>query len=269
MMSTLLLRLAGPLQAWGTESRFNVRQAGTAPSKSGVVGLLAAALGRRRDSDLADLRQLRFGVRSDWQGKLLRDYQIVRIQDEKDNTKIKETNVTERYYLADAVFVAGLESEDLSFLQSLEAALRAPVWAPFLGRRSCPPTQPLVLGIREKQLYKALCDEPWQASDWQKKKWLSGQRHRGGEGMPKLSILLDADAEAETDEYGRAAVQDKPISFDQRNRSFEFRIVKSLHPVTPPDVKAIITTPGVYSDGVVYSSEIPTEHDAFAEMEGL
>ncbi len=71
-MSTLLLRLAGPLQAWGTESRFNTRQTGPLPSKSGVIGLLAAALGLSRDADLSALRELRFGVRTDQSGELLR-----------------------------------------------------------------------------------------------------------------------------------------------------------------------------------------------------
>ena len=43
-MSVLLLRLAGPMQAWGTQSRFTVRDTGLEPSKSGVIGLLCAAL---------------------------------------------------------------------------------------------------------------------------------------------------------------------------------------------------------------------------------
>lgn len=67
-MSTLLLRLAGPMQAWGTDSKFEVRGAGREPSKSGVIGLLAAALGRSRDSDLSDLNALRFGIRVEQEG---------------------------------------------------------------------------------------------------------------------------------------------------------------------------------------------------------
>ena len=54
-MGTLLLRLAAPLQAWGIDSKFNIRQTGNVPSKSGVVGLLAAALGRTRDESVEDL----------------------------------------------------------------------------------------------------------------------------------------------------------------------------------------------------------------------
>ena len=44
-MSTLLLRLAGPMQSWGTDSKFDVRRTQREPSKSGVIGLVAAALG--------------------------------------------------------------------------------------------------------------------------------------------------------------------------------------------------------------------------------
>jgi len=43
-MPTLLLRLAGPMQSWGLSSRFTIRDTSLEPSKSGVLGLLCAAL---------------------------------------------------------------------------------------------------------------------------------------------------------------------------------------------------------------------------------
>src|SRR5699024_7026704 len=58
----------------------------------------------------------------------------------------------------------GLESEDRAFLQTLEQALRAPAFPLFLGRRSCPPTLPIALGIREGSLMDELKQEPWLAS---------------------------------------------------------------------------------------------------------
>ena len=64
-MSTLLLRLAASMQAWGSDFRFEVRRTGREPTKSGVIGLLAAALGRSRADSIDDLCQLRFGVRVD------------------------------------------------------------------------------------------------------------------------------------------------------------------------------------------------------------
>src|SRR5262245_44963159 len=73
-MSVLLLRLAGPMQSWGTQSRFSVRDTGLEPSKSGVVGLLCAALGRKRHEPLDDLARLQMGVRADRPGRVARDY---------------------------------------------------------------------------------------------------------------------------------------------------------------------------------------------------
>ena len=77
-MPTLLLRLAGPMQSWGTTSRFDQRDTGKEPSKSGVIGLIAAALGIDRElwnDDLKALAGLVMGVRHDRPGVLKRDYQ--------------------------------------------------------------------------------------------------------------------------------------------------------------------------------------------------
>lgn len=74
-MPTLLMRLHGPLQSWGTTSRFDERDTQLEPSKSGVVGLLCAALGRDRAEPVDDLAALRMGVRVDREGVPMRDYQ--------------------------------------------------------------------------------------------------------------------------------------------------------------------------------------------------
>ena len=159
--------------------------------------------------------------------------------------KAKETaDVTERYYLADAVFLVGLEGER-GFLEALVEALRKPIWPPYLGRRSCPPTLPLLLGIRDLPLEDALRQEPWQASDWCREQW---QRRHPGEPR-SLPLLTDADGTG----YGRSVVRDVPLSFDQRHRQHGFRTVEGKVPVT--------FLPGE-------SGTAPTEHDAFAEVEG-
>ena len=67
-MSTLLLRLAAPIQSWGVASKFDTRDTAREPSRSGVIGLLSAALGRSRTDNLDDLKTLRFGVRIDRTG---------------------------------------------------------------------------------------------------------------------------------------------------------------------------------------------------------
>ena len=155
-MATLLLRLAAPLQAWGADSKFETRKTAREPTKSGVIGLLAAALGLRRDETepLTRLAQLRFGVRVEREGQLLVDFHMAR-NEEKDRSY-----VTYRHYLEDAVFLVGLESEDTALLQELAEALTHPAFPLYLGRRACPPTLPLCLGLREQGLVEALQAEP-------------------------------------------------------------------------------------------------------------
>lgn len=69
-MATLLLRLAAPLQSWGADSKFETRKTNREPTKSGVIGLLAAALGLRRDdaAGLARLNGLHFAGCRSWCG---------------------------------------------------------------------------------------------------------------------------------------------------------------------------------------------------------
>ncbi|MFE4512949.1 type I-E CRISPR-associated protein Cas5/CasD [Kitasatospora sp. NPDC056783] len=73
----LLARLAGPLQAWGLVSRFDRRDTHLRPTKSGFLGLLAAAAGYSRDESLHPLDELRFAVRADRPGIPVRDYHTV------------------------------------------------------------------------------------------------------------------------------------------------------------------------------------------------
>ncbi|RBM06839.1 type I-E CRISPR-associated protein Cas5/CasD [Streptomyces sp. PT12] len=217
MTSVLLLRLAGPLQAWGSAGRFARRTTENAPTKSGVLGLLAAADGRERDADLSDLAALRFGVRVDQPGTRLRDFQTAHHADSG-----KAMPLSERFYLADAVFVAGLEG-DSSFVDALHTALLTPAFLPYLGRRSCPPAEPLDLGVRrDTDLLTALRDEPWHASDW--------YRHRRDAERP-LEIFLD-NAPGEPPHF---TLRDTPLSFDPRHRRYDLRAVTttSVDPQRP------------------------------------
>lgn len=68
-MFTLLLRLNGPLQSWGSGSLYDNRDTDYYPTKSGVIGLIAAALGIKRGESLKELNSLRFGIRIDYQGE--------------------------------------------------------------------------------------------------------------------------------------------------------------------------------------------------------
>ena len=146
-MATLLLRLAGPMQSWGTTSRFDERDSQLEPSKSGVLGLLCAALGRDRAEPVADLAALRMGVRVDREGLLMRDYQTATGVLIAANAKpdLGRTVVSPRYYLADAAFLVGLEGSDAALLAACQAALQAPCWPLALGRKSYLPSLPVWL----------------------------------------------------------------------------------------------------------------------------
>jgi CRISPR system Cascade subunit CasD len=162
-MNVLLMRLSGPMQAWGVQSRFGVRDTGREPSKSGVVGLLAAALGRPRHAPIDDLAALRMGVRVDREGTMLRDYHTAQ-NVYRAKGGIKDTELSTRYYLADACFLVGLEGDE-SLLETLFAALRNPQWSLFLGRRAFVPGEPIWLhdglrtGTLEEQLHPTAT--PW------------------------------------------------------------------------------------------------------------
>lgn len=162
-MPTLLLRLAGPMQSWGTTSRFDERDSQLEPSKSGVLGLVCAALGRDRAEPVDDLARLKMGVRVDREGLLMRDYQTATgVVSAAGKVDLDRTVISPRYYLADAAFLVGLEGDDRELLGRIHTALRTPHWPLALGRKSFPPGEPLWLegGIREQGLREALLGWP-------------------------------------------------------------------------------------------------------------
>lgn len=158
-MWTLLLRLSAPMQSWGTSSRFDERDSQLEPSKSGVLGLICAALGRDRTADVADLASLRMGVRVDREGHLMRDYQTATgVLTAAGKPDPGRTVVSPRYFLADAAFLIGLEGDDGALLRSVHDALRTPVWPLYLGRKCFPPGDPVWVadGLQEQCLRESL-----------------------------------------------------------------------------------------------------------------
>jgi CRISPR system Cascade subunit CasD len=143
-MNVLLLRLAGPMQSWGVQSRFSVRDTGLEPSKSGVIGLLCAALGRPRQAAIDDLAALKMAVRVDKEGRLVYDFHTAQ-NVLKASGGIKDTEPSRRYYLADAKFLVGLAGEDLKLLEQIQGALHNPVWPLYLGRKAFVPGEPIPL----------------------------------------------------------------------------------------------------------------------------
>ncbi len=233
---TLLFRLIGPMQAWGYRSRFEDRDTGLEPTRSGVFGLLASASGIER-GDLETLRwwdeTLRFGVRIDLPktGSAPEDKSGFRVETDFHTAQdvlratgkgTADTVLSRRHYLTDARYTVGLESSDLPLLKELEAALKNPVWTLSLGRKSFPLSLPPWLpngGLWEKRgLLAALKSAPFPL--------LSAK-----EALPSsLAFVLEPDPASETehDEIGDSIpmrLADRPLDFNSETRRFGLREV--------------------------------------------
>jgi len=213
-MNTLLIRLSAPMQSWGTQSRFTMRDTGLEPSKSGVLGLLCAALGIDREDDdgLRPIASLRIGVRVDKEGSLQMDFHTAMDIMKADGNKPrppknpKFSSISNRYYLANAAFLVGLESKDLALLERIQSALQKPVWALFLGRKAFVPSEPVHLldGIRAGEtLESALQNYPCL-------------RKADSE---KLRLVIE-------DNNGSIVRSDQPMSFARATRKFAPRRVR-------------------------------------------
>lgn len=219
MTATLLIPLEGPLQAWGLDSRFELRQTAAEPSKSGVIGMCCAALGRDRREAIDDLAALLFGVRVDREGRLTRDFHTAKDVIGASGSD-RRTVVSTRWYLADAAFIAGLQGP-LPLLQAIHAALQKPHWATHLGRRSCPPSVPPGSG--------SMVPLPLEEALRQ------AQPFRPQRIDPILRLVLE-------DPLGAQSRSDQPLApFSERR--FGMRRVRSLS-IPVPVIPAVSEPPG-------------------------
>lgn len=156
--ASLGLRLAGPLQSWGIEDRFNLRKTAMLPTKSGIVGLCCAALGAPKGSEierewlrkLSVLHCLIIQVPAGaYPMRRMDDYHTVQNTRTADG-KIKDTHLTRRTYLSDASFIVIL-SGDAETLAEVGSALADPVWGIWLGRKACIPSAPVYAGIHSDE----------------------------------------------------------------------------------------------------------------------
>lgn len=217
-MATILLRLVGPMQSWGTTSRFDHRDTGKEPSKSGVLGLVAAALGIDRENwaDLEPLTRLAMGVRHDRAGVPKRDYQTAKDIISADGKKLHPTAVTTRDYLADAAFLVALECPDRALLERIHAALWDPFWPLALGRKSYVPSESIWVdhGLQNSPMREALAEWPWVASlrKWEElpKQLLVSIESEDGSGLLKMDQPLSSFAERR---FGARYVHSEWINF--------------------------------------------------------
>ncbi|OKJ74197.1 type I-E CRISPR-associated protein Cas5/CasD [Streptomyces sp. CB02460] len=247
----LLIRLAAPLQSWGIAGRFAHRDTQSRPTKSGVIGLCAAALGLDREAPLGELSEVRYGVRADRPGVRVRDYQTVGggtfplrprdlVTDHQRAAKATATAppgvfgrvdlsawygspkyvttdpasgalvskevrrhalITERWYLADAAFLVGLEHADQVLLMRVAHALEHPKRLLWLGRKACPPTGDLALRVvpgtlREAFESHALLPDaavPQGATGARPWAWIESPRPLPGAGVPDQPVRFDTD----------------------------------------------------------------------------
>lgn len=198
-MFTLVLRFAAPLQSWGSGSKFETRRSELFPTRSGIVGLLASALGFRRDRDLSEFNHLKIGVKTVQPGTVIRDLHTA-LKNPKDPPYL-----THRYYLSDAIFEVGIASDSRDELEKFEWALKHPKYPLFLGRRSCPPEQPLVLGIEEGELRDIIVKNRTET--------------------PQKDCLLYLE---DTNEGKEILIRDVPESFSPEHRRYSYRKLSEI-----------------------------------------
>lgn len=224
--SGVLLLLSGPLQSWGTDSRFEHRHTDFEPSRSGVLGLVGAALGMKRDdaATLSRLNGLSMAIRVDREGRITRDYHTAgggSFRGKEHGVRGKGTVLSERFYLSDAVFVVALASTDSNLISAIAASFSHPRWPLFLGRRSCVPDRPVFLaGPREGDVNELLLGEAWQGQQ-------SSSPLTSFARIPeKLRCVVDANLNGSQLE-GRLRA-DIPLSFASHSRSFHTRRVVDI-----------------------------------------
>jgi len=160
----LILRLDGPMQAWGTHTFEDFRPSNLYPTRSGLLGLLAACLGIERRDHTAQSQfasSVEFSVRVDSaverpgrgkpffkSGVKLPDFHTVLDARKVDGSVNKFPVVSRREYLFDSAFTVAVgECPGAKYtLEQLASALCRPCYTPTLGRRACPLTRPLLDG---------------------------------------------------------------------------------------------------------------------------
>ncbi|WP_267201585.1 type I-E CRISPR-associated protein Cas5/CasD [Limosilactobacillus kribbianus] len=211
-MKTLTIKLTGPLQSYGNQATFSRRTSYHYPSKSALIGMIAAALGYRRDdSRISNLNQLKVAVRIDQPGQTMTDFQII----EYDRAHQKRS-LSYRDYLQDAVFIAAI-SGNSNKIEQINNALHHPKFQLSLGRRANVPAGPLKTKIFDNQdPVSVLKNSEWQASEWYQKR----------KGSYLAEIIADADL---LPDKASTLVKDKVGSFDQAHRWHQYRAVVTLH----------------------------------------
>lgn len=239
MREYLVLRLYAPLSSWGAAAVGEERPTSPVPSRSALLGLLGAALGLRRTDDGA-LKKLQasvfFGIKQLAAGSLLRDYHTTQVPPQRSkvvhftrkaelDAGDPETILSRRDYRCDGVWVVAIWLSENSHytLAQLKSALVKPVFALYMGRKSCPMALPMSPALCEAENLKQALDyqfppvmETAKEDNW----WLrvdgrTSYYWEGGASMLGVDASGVACSETRDDPWSRARWQFKPRSMYQ------------------------------------------------------
>lgn len=205
MPHTLIMPIVAPMQSWGYRSRFENRETGPEPTRSGIIGLLCAAMGIPRHQDLSAFDKLRMGTRIDKPGSIKTDFHTVLNVVSASGKPGKNAVISRRQYLSDARFIVGLENDDFDFLKTIETALRAPRWPLYLGRKSfplaLPPYLPVKSILNKTSLLEALEKVPFF-------------KLKESENYPEQPLRISVESTGSGQH--ETLVMDAPVSFSKR-----------------------------------------------------
>ncbi|MGS0648128.1 type I-E CRISPR-associated protein Cas5/CasD [Komagataeibacter melomenusus] len=166
----LTFAMVAPMASFGTLAVGERRDGGDRPARSAVLGLIGACLGLEREDDAAQAalaRDYGLAVLCHAPGRLLTDYHTAQTAPARRNwrpaTRAREladapgelaTILSRRDYRMGSWHLGAVwarADQPRWALADLRAALRAPVFAPSLGRKSCPPGLPLAPELAEAE----------------------------------------------------------------------------------------------------------------------
>lgn len=174
-MNTLVFRLYAPMASWSTPAIGESRHTHDAPTAGMVIGLLAAALGIRRDEESRQIAlrdSLSFATKTISRGSLMRDYHTIQMpptrkgikhstrKSELANPEALNTMLTSRDYCCDGLWVVAIRASNKAphALEELAHALRHPAFALYLGRKACPLAAPLMPSIINAPNWRSALD---------------------------------------------------------------------------------------------------------------
>lgn len=177
-MNTLVFRLYAPMASWSVPAIGEHRHTHDTPTAGMVIGLLAAALGIRREEESKQLAlrdNLTFAVKTISRGSLMRDYHTIQMPPTRKGTRYftrkseladhdaLNTMLTSRDYRCDGLWIVAVRVNNHAphSLEQLAHALKHPVFTLYLGRKACPLAAPLMPSIVEAKDWRSALDQPF------------------------------------------------------------------------------------------------------------